>query len=287
MPQRLDALTRSLRALLPRSHAARHLIRHLIGWLGVVAASSVLVGLILTPAHAVRAASLPGAQGLMLRPGEWRQQAGSYLLPTALRIAPEHWPTDGWVRVTHKPGHLDVRAVAAPPQGLPDFLLSIALQLEDPQGQDGLAGYPEAEAEAVDTRYLRVPGTRLLPGRRPTVAFPQGVLRPRLDHAYALRLGDTPFTLTVHDGLRNRAGVPYGEGAQYVVRHGGQTYTWLLGQSGRDSVVEAVADLDGDGKPDFIVRVGGRNGDDEYLLLSSHARPGANVPTAELGSQGC
>ena len=46
--------------------------------------------------------------------------------------------------------------------------------------------------------------------------------------------------------------------------------------------VRAVADLDGDQQPDFLVEVD----DATFLLLSTHARPGPNVPTAEMGG-GC
>ncbi len=257
--------------------AARHLLR----WFGVLATATVLAATAVVAGKA-HAGGPVTAQAVMLRPGVWDQGVGSYLLPAGLGSQPHQWPTGGWVRVTHKVGHLQVQAVAAPARGLPAFLHDIALQATIP-------GYGEAadEAEIVDTRYLRVPGTKLVEGRLPTVHFSSGVLRPKLDHSYALQLGETPFTLTVQNGLRSRTGVPYGGGALYSVAYGGETYTWLLGQHGWDSVVLAVADLDGDGKPDFIVQVGGNNSGDEFLLLSSRARPGRNAPVAVLSSQGC
>lgn len=263
--------------------AAEHLLR----WFAVVAVWTILAAIIsLSPAHAgdrLPGDGLPG-DGLLLRPGNWGQDVGSFLLPGTLAVAPHHWPRDGWVRITHKPGHLDVAAVPAPASGLPDFLNDIAVQVSAPGGtHDTVAN----EAEAEDTLYLRVPGVRLATGRLPTVAFARGTLRPRLDHPYALQLGRTAFTLTVHNGQRNSAGVAYGEGARYVVAMGGQTYTWQLGQYGWDSTVLAVADLDADGLPDFIVSVGGSNSGDEFLLLSSQARPGRNEPAATLSWQGC
>ena len=51
--------------------------------------------------------------------------------------------------------------------------------------------------------------------------------------------------------------------------------------------MSAIADIDGDGKPDFLISVGGNNSGHEYLLLSSLARPGRNPPSAALHSVGC
>ncbi|HSV50653.1 MAG TPA: hypothetical protein VLJ57_00950 [Burkholderiaceae bacterium] len=273
MSHSLNAFATSIRRALPRAgtHAS-----HALGWFAVVAAGSLL-------AAASCAAEPRSEEGLLLRPGEWRQDVGSYLLPAGLQGQPQHWPLDGWYRVTHKTGLLDVRAVKKPAQGLPGFLHDIAVQVTDPSVQDMVAD----AAEAIDTQYIRVPGARLTEGHVPTVRFSNTALRPRLGHPYALQLGDTSFTLTVHNGLRSKAGVAYGQGAQYVVTYGGATYTYLLGEFGWDSIVQAVADLDGDGKPDFIVHVGGSNRSDEFLLLSTRARPGLNQPTATLSAQGC
>ncbi len=250
-----------------------------------------ILGMALAGAAIVLAASVARAQepdqGLLLRPGEWAQEGGGYVVPPALATDPAHWPTDGWYRVTHKLGLLEVHAVDAADQQLPAFLRDIALQLRDPSGQYHPTG--EVEAEVIDTHYVRVPGVKLVEGRLPTVNFSRHVLRPALDHEYTLALGDQPFTLTVHNGLRNKEGVPYGQGAHYVVTYGGETYTYLLGAQGWTSVLRAVTDLDGDGKPDFIVDVDGSNGSDEFLLLSSRAQPGANRPTATLSysAPGC
>jgi hypothetical protein len=73
-------------------------------------------------------------------------------------------------------------------------------------------------------------------------------------------------------------------GVQYAIGYGGHTYTYLVGPRGVQTRVAAVADLDGDHQPDFLVHVCDRA---VYLLLSSRAEPGANLPTAELPADGC
>lgn len=73
-------------------------------------------------------------------------------------------------------------------------------------------------------------------------------------------------------------------GVQYAIDYAGHSYTYLLGPRGAQTRIAAVADLDGDGKPDFLVQVCGQA---LYLLLSSQAQPGANLPTAELPADGC
>lgn len=221
----------------------------------------------------------------LVRPGEWRQGVGSYLLSGRMEgNPPAAWPRDGWYQIIHMPGALKVTAVAPPAKGLPSFLNDVAVQVV--AGVDAPSS-PQAQVEQIDTHYLRVPGVKLREGRLETVKFSNGVLRPKLGHEYQLMLGALPFTMTVNNGQRSRTGVAYGEGAQYVIRYGGQHYTYQLGQFGWDSVVGAVADLDGDGLPDFVIYVGGNNSSDEFVLLSSQAKPGRNRPTATLSSQGC
>lgn len=210
-------------------HQRRSIFSHALGWLAIAAVALVLA------AFTVNCAAQTEA-GLMLRPGE-----------------PAYGPTDGWYRVTHKDGALQVLAVAAP--------VSVP---------------GEEEAEAIDTRYIRVPGARIAEGRLPTVAFPGGVLAPRADHAYRLALGDTPFTLTVGGE----------EEAVYTVQVGEDSYSYRLqGAEATDSVIVAAADLDSDSKPDFIVQTGDR----ELLLLSSRTHPGLNPPAAvlALNDDGC
>ncbi|MEO7547491.1 MAG: hypothetical protein ABIT82_03650 [Ramlibacter sp.] len=256
--------------------------RHALGWFGVVAAVAALAALSIS--CAAQAAEPTATEGLMLRPGDWTQDAGGYVLPASLASSPDQWPASGWYRVTHKASALQVQTVPAPVRGLPPFLHDIAVQVADLDAPVVARG--ESEAEAVDTRYLRIPGARIAEGRLAVVAFPRGVLTPRIDHPYQLVLGETRFSLTVQNGLRSKAGVAYGQGAVYTVQVGEQTIRWHLdGGSGWDTRVLAAADLDSDGQPDFIVQIG----DQEVLLLSSRAQPGRNVPAAVLAvqSHGC
>lgn len=219
----------------------------------------------------------------LMRPGEWGQGAGSYLLQDKLRDARvQDWPLDGWYRVTHREGALQVVAVRTTRQVLPDFLQEIAAQAVPGAAQPSTRF--EAMAEAIDTQYMRVPGVKMVEGRRSTVKFSKGVLRPKLGHDYSLKQGDLEFSLRVQNGLRNNQGKPYGEGALYTISYGGQAYNYLLGQQGWDSTVQAIADLDGDGKPDFLIHVNASNGSEEFLLLSGQAKPGQNPPTAKLSS---
>ena len=232
---------------LARFHQHRVTTRHTLGWFGVAAASLVLAAVTAT----CSAQSEP--KGLMLRPEVANDMDGG----------PADWPDGGWYRVTSKAQALQVQAVAVP-----------------------VSAHGEEEAEAVDTRYIRMPGARIAEGLLPIVAFPRGLLTPRVDHAYALTLDGTPFTLTVSNGLRNKSGVAYGDGAVYTVRIGDGSYSYhVAGGPGWESTVLAAADLDGDGKPDFIVQIGGR----EVLLLSSQAQAGLNPPAAVLALQadGC
>jgi hypothetical protein len=157
-------------------------------------------------------------------------------------------PADGWYRMTSKASALQVQAVAAP--------VSVP---------------GEEEAEAIDTRYIRGPGARIAEGRLPTVAFADGVFMPRTDRAYQLALGDRHFTLTV------------GSGGVFSVQMGEDSYSFHVdGEMEGDTTILAAADIDSDGKPDFLVQVGGQ----EVLLLSSRTQPGLNPPAAVLALQG-
>lgn len=158
----------------------------------------------------------------------------------------QHWPTDGWFRLVAQSRGVEVSA-ARP-------------------------GQPDA---ADDALYFRMPGTQLKPGLR--ASDPGGVLRhPRLGQDYELTLGATPFSVRVESGVK---------GMQYAIGYGQHTYTYVLGPfDAVESSVRAVADLDGDALPDFLIDVGEEA---TYLLLSSRARPGANLPTAQLWAKGC
>jgi hypothetical protein len=169
--------------------------RPFLGWIGVSAACAALAAFTAT----CSAQNGEANTGLMLRPGI---EAGT---------DDASLPADGWYRVTNKEGALQVQAVAAP-----------------------VCAPGEAEAEAIDTRYIRVPGARIAEGRLPAVALPHGVLTPRIDHAYQLALGRTPFTLTVGQG----------DGAVYTVSVGEDSYSFHLpGAVARGSRVLAAATM--------------------------------------------
>lgn len=137
--------------------------------------------------------------------------------------------------------------------------------------------------------YLRFPGLQLRTGQVPLYRFKNGTasLAPMLDHRYELSLGEQPFAFTVRNGFKGRGGASFGYGAQYCVGVGGQQYHCSLPEFGRESRINAIGDFDGDGKPDFLITVGGNNSSHEYLLLSSLARPGKNAPSASLHATGC
>lgn len=157
------------------------------------------------------------------------------------------WPADGWWRLVPRDKSIEVQPV-----------------------QPGDAGMVPADAI-----YLRLPGVTLQPGVRRAYRHMEVLQQPRLGQDYELTLGSTRFSLRV-DSSNN--------GMEYAIGYGGQTYTYVLGsyEAVRTSV-RAVADLDGDNRPDFLVDVD----DGTFLLLSTRATPGANTPTAGLWGPGC
>jgi hypothetical protein len=156
------------------------------------------------------------------------------------------WPVDGWYRLTPSARAIDVRAMA-------------------PANPD--------EADADGAMYVRVPGARLKEGRRATYRFSTEVLHPAPGRQYELLLGKTRFSFTVDSGE---------QGTQLETVYGGVTHHYLLGLPAAETNVHAIADLDGDAMPDFLVEVG----DETYLLLSTQAQPGVNPPSAQLWAMG-
>lgn len=157
------------------------------------------------------------------------------------------WPVDGWYRLSPTARSIDVRAA----------MPSAAERRDDPQG----------------TVYVRVPGTHLKEGLRTKYRFNNPALRPKPGHPYELLLGKTRFSFVVESSA---------EGTRYDVTYGGDTRSYLLGLPGAATQVRAIADLDGDAMPDFLVDVG----DQAFLLLSTRAIPGHNPPTAQAWSPG-
>jgi hypothetical protein len=158
------------------------------------------------------------------------------------------WPKDGWFRLLPGGKSVDVRAVKP--------------------------GEPaQADAEAL---YFRLPGTAMKQGARPAYRNPTVLAQPRLGQDYELSFGQGRFGLRVESAAK---------GMHYTIAYGGQTYSYLLGPfDATRTSVKAVADLDGDAYPDFLIEVGDAA---TYLLLSTRARPGHNLPTAELWAKGC
>ena len=230
--------------------------------------------------------------GVMLREGVWDGGVGSYSVPAAFtRLKPAAWPADGWSRLIVRPERIDIESAPALNQRPSNFLKSIAAQLENARKA---STSPQSVAPAVggdvpDPIYLRVPGASLWQGSVTPYRFLNGTasLRPILEHRYELALAGKSFVFTVRNGRRGKGGSVYGDGAQYAIEYDGNTYAYSLGEFGWDSKIIAIADLDGDGKPDFIISVGGNNSGYEAILLSSTAQPGRNAPTASLRSTGC
>lgn len=228
----------------------------------------------------------------MLREGIWSGGVGSYAVPQALHgMAPAKWPVQGWYRLTLGATSIRSAAVAAPGQRTPDFLRSIGQQV-----QVTLAASLEDEPASVDFNeevsrhlYLRVPGLKLAQGSLAVHVFKNGTpsIVPQLNRRYTLVWGKRPFSFSVSNGFRAKNGALHGQGAQYTVEYGGNAYTYDLGGYGWGSSVLAITDLDGDGRPDFLINVNGANSALEAVLLSSQAKPGKNAPTASLAAKGC
>jgi len=136
---------------------------------------------------------------------------------------------------------------------------AVRVRAAQPREEDAPAGG--------ETLYVNIPGTRLVEGVRVNHLFTGG-LRPEVGARYALALGRTEFAFTVKSDVI---------GTQYVIEYGGATYNYVLGLPAAATVLHAVADLDGDRNPDFLVEVG----EQVFLLLSTHAEPGPNLPSAQ------
>jgi hypothetical protein len=256
---------------------------------GTLAAAALLSA---TPAGAQASDPAAAEPGLLLRGGTWGGGVGSFAVPQALEsLPPGRWPADGWLRLDFQAQGVRVSAVTVSADGKPVFLRSIVEQIQaaeqaGPERDDNVADTPVEEELPI---YLRVPTARLSEGFAATYRFKNGTtaLTPLLDHRYSLSWQGRPFSFTVQNGLRNAAGVPYGEGAVYTIEIDGQHHRYHIDGFGWDSRIQAIADIDGDGKPDFFLGVSGSNSSSDVVLLSSQARPGLNPPTATLTSFGC
>ncbi|MCG2595790.1 hypothetical protein LZ009_23690 [Ramlibacter sp. XY19] len=152
------------------------------------------------------------------------------------------WPKDGWFRIVPRERSVEVQRTTPADRTL----------------------------VSADALFLRLPGAALKPGVRPGYRYPTVLAQPKMGRDYELSLGATRFSVRVEESAKGMA---------YTIGYGGQTYDYVLGPfDALTTSVRFVADLDGDGRPDFLVDVD----DASYLLLSTRAKPGANLPAAEL-----
>jgi hypothetical protein len=258
--------------------------------LSVAAASLVLI----TAASSFAADNLkePGA---LLREGTWNGDVGNHVIPEALAgTQPGAWPINGWTRLTIRTDRVELEPVLAPKNTTPAFLKGIVQQLTwvaDNPNQQPPAPPPTdfSVGQPPNQMFLRVPGITLKTGSVPSYRFKNGTsqISPKLDYRYELTIDKQAFAFTVQNGLRGKNGAVYGSGAQYTIEYDGQKFEYSLGEYGWASRVVAIADLDGDGKPDFVISVGGNNSGYDAVLLSSVAKPGKNPATASLTATGC
>jgi hypothetical protein len=149
---------------------------------------------------------------------------------------------EGWYEIAVRDDAVHVRAVAQPRCG---------------------------EAVSQNAMYLHRPGAALVEGVRVNHGMPSGALRPVVGQKYTRTLGRTEFGFRVWSNA---------VGTAYVISYDGEDHEYLLGLPAAATTVHAIADLDGDRKPDFVVEVGG----EVFLLLSSDAKAGMNLPSAQL-----
>ena len=156
------------------------------------------------------------------------------------------WPAEGWYRLVPTEQGVEVRAVR-------------------PAG---------GEAVPADALFFRLPGTALKTGMRASYRQLEVLQPPRLGREHTLSLGRR-FTVRVEE---------VDASVRYEIGYGGHSYSYALAPAGASTSVRAVADLDGDSRPDFLIDVEGMA---TYLLLSTRAQPGLNLPTAEMPGEGC
>jgi hypothetical protein len=157
------------------------------------------------------------------------------------------WPEEGWYRLVVQDKGVDVRAVKPGERGM----------------------------QSADALFFRMKGALLKTGLRSSYRHLEVLETPRLGRHHELAMGGMRFSLRVEE---------IAAGVQYAIGYEGKTYTYLLAPQGASTSVRAVADLDGDGRPDFLVDVAEQS---TFLLLSTQAMPGPNLPTAELPAHGC
>ena len=184
-------------------------------------------------------------------PGHYDGDVGSFDAPLA------QMPDTGWFVLVKDTAGSYVRRIPDAASGRPLFLR----ELETATIENGAT----LQSALGQLFYLNLPRIALREGPLTEVPLRRRALVPVNGRAYALTLGTTPFTLTVNNGLKGRAG------AHYVIELAGEKHEYLLDGFGWDSEIQYAGDLDRDGKPDFIVYVNGNNSGTWYVLLSSQA----------------
>ncbi|MBC5765089.1 hypothetical protein [Ramlibacter albus] len=189
------------------------------------------------------------ASGAVLAASAWAAGAAPEGLMLDARLwreeivaANEEGIEEGWYEIAVTADAVRVRAVAKP-------------RANEPVRQDAM--------------FLHRPGAALVEGVRINHGFPTEEFRPVVGHRYQRTLGRTEYSFKVWSNA---------VGTAYVISYDGSDHEYLLGLPAAATKVLAVADLDGDRKPDFVVDVGG----EIFLLLSSDAKAGLNLPSAQL-----
>jgi Ca-activated chloride channel family protein len=209
----------------------------------------------------------PPPRNVLLLPGHYDGDVGSLQVPLA------DTPDTGWFVLVKDAAGSYLRRIPDAAGARPLFLRELELATADNSAT--------LQSALGQLFYLNMPRAALREGPVVEVPLRRRALVPVNGKSYALALGATPFSLTVNNGIKGRAG------AHYVIEVGSDKYEYLLDGFGWDSEVQYAGDLDRDGKPDLVVYVNGNNSGTWFVLLSSQSKPGMNAPTAQLTAVGC
>jgi hypothetical protein len=227
----------------------------------VVALSAALAS------HADAEPHAPRAQNHLLLPGHYDGDAGSF------DSIPANAPETGWFVLVKDSAGVYLNRIPDTPGQRPAFVREL-----ESATLDNSATLQSALGQLF---YVNLPHAALRAGPVTEVPLRRRALIPVNGRTYELELGAMPFSLTVENGFKGRAG------AHYVIEHRGGRFEYLLDGFGWDSEIQVAGDIDRDGLPDFVVYVNGNNAGTWYLLLSSEAKPGMNKPSASLTAHGC
>jgi Ca-activated chloride channel homolog len=247
--------------------AAAMALRLRAGSAVALVALMLLAGAVPEDAAAQGSRKVAPPRNLLLLPGHYDGDVGS--MGAAIEDMPEH----GWFVLVKDAAGSYLHRIPDNGGARPLFLRELELA-----SLDNSATLQSALGQLY---YLNLPRTALREGPLTEVPLHRRALTPVNGKAYPLMLGHTPFTLTVNNGRKGRAG------AHYVMEVDGAKLEWLLDGFGWDSEIQYAGDIDRDGKPDLVVYVNGNNSGTWYVLLSSEARPGMNRPSAQLSGIGC